>query len=290
MLIIEKYKIPIFSFLLFMLIGFIIWIFRDIRYFYLFTGIGMSELISRIAIIHFPKSRQVLRLFTQFLIGGFLFCWLSLFIGVNFQFPQIFFDASAGIITGTLIQMLIARVILPFFLGNAFCSRACWTGFFFEMTNSKKRISKQPRKRSEFLAWGYLIILIILPLTVSLFHNPAENEEARRFWIIGENLFIISIGFILTFFTGSRSYCRLLCPFITISGLISRFSLFKITPVKYNDCTQCNLCNDACPMLIDVKEYVKNKQKISNKLCIVCERCVSACPNDVLKLTNKKIK
>ena len=43
-------------------------------------------------------------------------------------------------------------------------------------------------------------------------------------------------------------------------------------------------------MLIEVKELVLEKKKVSNKLCIVCERCVSACPNDVLKLTNKKAK
>ncbi len=43
-------------------------------------------------------------------------------------------------------------------------------------------------------------------------------------------------------------------------------------------------------MLIDVQENVRQKKKISNKLCIVCERCVSACPNDVLMLTNNKVK
>ena len=289
MQIFEKYWVPIISFLLFLLIGFAVWMFRDIRYFYLFAGIGIAELITRTVIIHFPKLRQFFRLFTQALIGGFLFCWLSLFIGINFQFPQIFFDASAGIVTGTLIQMLIARVLLPFFLGNAFCSRACWTGFFFEMTNSKKHLSKKTKKRSELLAWGYLLALIILPLFVSIYHNPAEDEESRKLWIVGENIFIISFGFILLFLTGSRSYCRMLCPFITISGLFSRFSFFKITPLNHENCTQCNSCNEACQMLIDVKGKVLQKQKISHKLCIVCERCVSACQKDVLKLTNKKI-
>ena len=68
---------------------------------------------------------SVFRLSVQFIIGGFLLFWLSLFIGVNFQFPEIFFDISAGIVTGALIQMLVARVALPFLFGNAFCSRAC---------------------------------------------------------------------------------------------------------------------------------------------------------------------
>ena len=270
------------------MVGILMWIIRDVRYFYLFTGIGLIEFITRILIIHYPKLRQFFRLSIQFLLGSMFIFWLSLYIGINFQFPQIFFDISAGIVTGALIQMLVARVVLPFFFGNAFCSRACWTGFFFEMTNSKNRTSKPPKERSELLAWSYLALLIIIPISISVFHNPAEDDELRRYWIIGENLFIVTIGFILTFYSGSRSYCRLLCPFITISGLFSRFSLFKITPVKADECTGCNACTTACPMLIDVKQLVSEKTKVSHKLCIVCERCVSACPDDVLKLTNNK--
>jgi polyferredoxin len=283
----DKYSIPITALIIFALVGIVMWIIRDVRYFYLFIGIGLIEFISRIAVIHYPGLIQFFRLSIQFLLASMFIFWLSLYIGINFQFPQIFFDASAGIVTGALIQILVARVALPFFFGNAFCSRACWTGFFFEMTNSKK-YTKTPKKRSELLAWSYLALLVIVPVSIAVFHNPAENDELRRNWIIGENLFIVAIGFALTFYSGSRSYCRLLCPFITISGLFSRFSLFKITPVRSDSCTSCNACTTACPMLIDVRQYVAEKNKISDKLCIVCERCVSSCPDHVLKLTYKK--
>ena len=286
----ETYKVPVIAFAIFVIIGIIVWVIRDIRYFYLFFSIGFLELSTRIIVIHKPKTKQFFRLMLQAGLSVMFLFWLSLFIGINFQFPEIFFDASAGIVTGALIQMLVARVVLPFFLGNAFCSRACWTGFFFEMTNSKKLLSKgkKPMERKEWLAWGYLLLLIIVPLVIALFYNPAENKELRRMWIIGENLFIVSIGFILTFFTGSRSYCRLLCPFITVSGIFSRFSLFKITPLESDNCTSCNACTNICPMLIDVRKQVHKKEKVSDKLCIVCERCVSSCPEDILQLTNKK--
>jgi len=285
------YKVPIIAFLIFMLIGVVVWIWRDIRYFYLFSTIGLAELSSRIIVIHYPKTKQFFRLLVQGFLSVLFIGWLGLFIGVNFQFPEIFFDYSAGVVTGALIQMVIARIILPFFLGNAFCSRACWSGFFFELTNSKKNSKKPPMERKEWLAWGYLIALIIIPILIAVYYdNPGSDEELRKKWIIGENLFIIFIGFILTFFTGSRSYCRLLCPFITISGLFSRFSLFKITPVESDSCTSCNKCTNVCPMLIDVRTLVHKKEKVSDKLCIVCERCVSECPEDILKLTNKKAK
>jgi len=287
---IEKYLIPITALIIFTLVGVVMLVIRDVRYFYLFLGIGVAELISRIVVIHYPGLRQFFRLSIQFLLGSMFIFWLSLFIGVNFQFPQIFFEASSGIVTGALIQMLVARVVLPFFLDHAFCTRACGSGFFFEMTNSKNYSTQPPKKRSELLAWSYLALLVIVPISISAFHNPAENEELRRNWIIGENLLIVTIGFALTFYSGSRSYCRLLCPFITISGLFSKFSLFKITPVQSDSCTACNACTNVCPMLIDVKQNVSEKNKISDKLCIVCERCVDSCTHNVLKLTNKKTK
>ncbi len=287
MQIFKKYKIPIITLLIFTLIGIIVWLLRDIRYFILFTSIGFLDATTRIIIRKYPKLRQLSRRLLQLGLAGLLFGWLSLYVGVNFQFPEIFFDMSAGIVTGALIQMLVARIVLPFFLGNAFCSRVCWTGAFFELTNSKKSCKKEPKKRSNLIAWGYLVFLVSLSVFVAFFWNPAENLELRRYWIIGENLFIISSGLILTSIWGSRAYCRMLCPFLTVSSVIAPYSIFKITPVKAEDCISCNLCNLACPMLIDVMSYVHKKERVNHPTCILCERCVSACPEDVLRIADK---
>jgi len=256
-------------------------------YFYLFAGIGALDFITRTLVMYYPKMRQIMRLSLQFTIGSFLLIWLGLVIGVNFQFPEIFFDAYEGVVTGAIIQLFVARLILPFFLGNAFCSRACWTGFFFEMTNTKKTAKNKIKPRSNIIAWSYLIGLIGLSFFVAFLWNPSANIEIRKWWIIGENLFITSLGFILTFFIGSRAYCRMFCPFLTISGLISPISLFKITPINTSKCTNCKLCDDNCPMLIEVNSYVENGKRINDPTCILCERCISACNHKVLKLATK---
>jgi len=285
--VVNKFKISLISFGIFLIIGLIVWGFRNIMYLYLFVGIGFLDSATRILIQYFPKARQFVRLSLQFTIGFFLLVWLGLIIGVNFQFPEIFFDTYAGIITGALIQLIVARLILPFFLGNGFCSRACWTGFFFEMTNPIVRDKRKIIHRSNYIAWSYLIGLVCLSFFVAFIWDPATNIEMRKWWIIGENLFIASIGFILTFFIGSRAYCRMLCPFMTISGLISPYSLFKITPINFSKCTNCRLCNKNCPMLIKVETYVNNNKRINDPTCILCERCISACTEGVLKLTTK---
>ena len=284
----KKYSVPIATYAIFTLIGLIVWKIRDVRYFALFNGIGTTELVTRILVINNPRLRQPMRRLVQALVGGMLLIMLGFVFCVNFQFEQIFFDFQAGVVTGALIQLIIARLIIPFVFGNAFCSRACWDGAIFEITNRK---NDRNFKRKPWLAWAYLILLVAVAFAVAhYFTNPAgdENELLRKKWIVGQNLFIVGGGYLLTMLCGSRAYCRLLCPFMTISSLLYRFSIFKITPVKSDNCTQCGACSKACPMLIDVKESVQNVEKVKNAQCILCERCVSACKQNVLKVSAKK--
>lgn len=283
-----KHRVPLTMFVLFSIVGVIVGYIRDINYFFLFSGIGMMEMNTRIVMDLFPKWRQIIRITIQIIIGGFFIIWLGLIKGVNFQFSQIFFDIYYASITGAVIQLVVSRLLMPFIFGNAFCSRACWTGAFFELTNTKK--SNKIVQRKNILAYGYILLLIAISAYVLFVWNPVQNDNFRRTWIVVENLLIISTGFVLSFFIGSRSYCRLLCPFITISSLISPYSFFKITPIKNENCISCHKCDNVCPMNIKVSNFVKDNKCINDKMCIVCERCVTSCNLNVLKLTNKMIK
>lgn len=280
----------------FTLIGVVVCLLRENgwRYFCLFFGIGLTEFVSRTIVINRPQWRQAVRRTIQIILAAILFVMLGLIFGVNFQFEQIFFDLQAGIVTGALIQLVVARLIIPFFFGNAFCSRACWDGAFFEFANCKKT-SKNVFQRREWLAWSYVALLILLTFLVSWqWTNPAdptynnENILLRKNWIVGQNLFIVGFGWLMSFVGGSRFYCRVLCPFMTISSLFYRFSWFKITPVQPEKCTKCGRCNAACPMLIDVRADVQKRQKVSGRQCTLCEQCVGACSQNVLKVAGKK--
>ncbi len=235
---------------------------QDPYYLALFLTIGTISSIHEYFISKHPEFRQKSRIALQCFIGGFvLFGMISLRSGVNFQFVEIFFDLVAGIISGAFIQLFVARFFLPFFFGNAFCSRACWSGAAFELTGHQigKQVKKE-KKRSPLLAWSYLIFLIIVALFVAQNNNPALDITTRRIWLLSENIMIIFGSILLSMSYGTRSYCRLLCPFLTISSLFSKFSIFKITPVANDACIACGLCNNACPMYIDVSSYGITKQ------------------------------
>ncbi len=258
---------------------------QDPYYLALFLTIGTISSIHEYFISKHPAFRQKSRIALQCFVGIFiLFGMISVRSGVNFQFVEIFFDLAAGIISGAFIQLFVARLFLPFFFGNAFCSRACWSGAVFELTPQVGKKVKKQKNRSALLAWSYLIALIIIALFVAQSNNPALDTTTRKIWLLGENAMIIFGAFALSMTYGTRSYCRLLCPFLTISSLFSKFSIFKITPVAQDTCIECGLCNKACPMYVDVAGFVQQNKRINDSLCIVCERCVSSCPNDCIKL------
>ncbi len=70
-----------------------------------------------------------------------------------------------------------------------------------------------------------------------------------------------------------RPWCRWLCPYGLLLGLLSRASLVKIRR-NTAGCTGCRRCDRSCPMHIPVSQ----KQSISGIRCIQCSRCADSCP------------
>ncbi len=283
----KKAALPLIVLLIFVSVGTIVALFRENNwYFVMFSLIGFVGMSSILVTNLYPRLSQSIRLIQLSALGIFLFAGLSLRLNVSFQFPQVVFDSVAGVVSGALIQLFIARAAIPFIFGNGFCSRACWDAVIFELADPGRKgmRGRSSKKRSEALAWSYLVALVLVSLFFACRHNPVYDDAARRYWMIGENLLIIGFGLGFTSLLGRRAYCRLLCPFLTLSGLVSRYSIFKITPVNSDACTDCSVCNLSCPMMVDVMGAVRENRRVRDCQCILCERCVDACPKGCLKI------
>ncbi len=76
-------------------------------------------------------------------------------------------------------------------------------------------------------------------------------------------------------------WCRYLCPYGALLGLVSRLSPFK---VRRNEekCGHCHACTRHCPTHIDVE----NTAVVKSAECYGCLTCVSRCPSEgALNLT-----
>ncbi len=70
-------------------------------------------------------------------------------------------------------------------------------------------------------------------------------------------------------------WCRYLCPYGALLGLLSRLSPFKVRRNE-SKCSHCHACTRHCPALIDVE----NKTVVKSEECYGCMTCVSRCRSD----------
>lgn len=68
-------------------------------------------------------------------------------------------------------------------------------------------------------------------------------------------------------------WCRYLCPYGALLGLLSMLSPFKIARNPHK-CIDCGACSRACPAQIDVQ----HKGRVHSPECTGCLTCVSTCP------------
>jgi len=67
-------------------------------------------------------------------------------------------------------------------------------------------------------------------------------------------------------------WCRYLCPYGALLGLLSRISPFKVRR-NQDKCAHCHACTTHCPTQIDVE----SKDVVKSEECFGCLTCVSRC-------------
>lgn len=95
-------------------------------------------------------------------------------------------------------------------------------------------------------------------------------------WMKGAAVFAVSFVMILAVavlaWRGGRTYCNAVCPVGTVLGMLSRFSLFRIT-VDTSKCNGCTLCARNCKAsCIDAKAH-----RVDASRCVMCFDCLDKC-------------
>ncbi|MDH4070569.1 MAG: 4Fe-4S binding protein, partial [Ignavibacteria bacterium] len=108
---------------------------------------------------------------------------------------------------------------------------------------------------------------------IKMFYFFAELTEFA-FWTL---VILIGLSVVIKNF-----WCRFLCPYGALLGIVGWFSPLKVTRVK-SSCIDCELCTKACPSGIKVHSTgnlfaSRPIGRVWSDECTSCLSCVDACP------------
>lgn len=129
------------------------------------------------------------------------------------------------------------------------------------------------------LKWLTLGMLVVY-LALMLYDASTAYHRAGKYFY-GFVTYTYYGSFLLIPFTGNRNFCRILCPFAALWGVLSIAGFYRIRANK-EACISCGKCEEVCDMGIPIVRLLKEKGQIRSIECMGCGRCVNICPQNVL--------
>lgn len=264
---------------------------RTVRYifqwalliFIIFGGIEFYFFIEHYLSVNAPATPPVER---PPLVEGFLpigaLMGLKLWLGTGTLDPV--HPAAVIILTGALAASLLLK--------KGFCGYICPVGTLSDFTHKvgrrlfgrNIRVPKPldyPLRSLKYILMAFFIyaVLIQMPLeALSAFQGSpywmaADVKMLGFFTQMTRLTMYVLVGIFVLSLPVKNFWCRYLCPYGALLGLLSFLSPVKITRDE-TKCIGCGTCARNCPQYLTVDV----KKKIRSPECTGCLTCVSVCP------------
>lgn len=178
------------------------------------------------------------------------------------------------------------------FAKKGFCSWVCPIGFLSDgAAKLNRKLFKKPLKLPsvfdlllrclKYLVAGFFIYQILYKMpghSIEQFiHSPynqfADIKMLKFFTDMSTTAFIVIVVLACLTIIIQNFWCRYLCPYGALLGIIGFFSLGKIHR-QPSHCVDCGKCETACPGNIAIRQ----KTWINSLECSACMSCIEACP------------
>lgn len=188
--------------------------------------------------------------------------------------------------------IVFATVILgSFLLRRSFCSWICpvavlsesaWkAGFRLMRRNLRLPAWLDVGLRSlKYLLMVFFIYSIAIAMSADALYRFIQSDYHKIADVRLMNFFLHISPLALGIFLGVTAlsvvlrnpFCRYLCPYGALLGLIATLSPLHVTRDRER-CVSCGVCSQVCPTYIDVM----HKTSVASPECIACWRCISHC-------------
>ena len=188
-------------------------------------------------------------------------------------------------------MLFVIVVTVAFVARKSFCSWICPVGLLSE---SLARLGRKLLGRN-FRPWKwvdiplrglkYLLFFFFLQAIVGMsaaalqafIQSPYNRVADVKMGLFFVRLGPVGAGVILTLIVLSvlvhGAWCRYLCPYGALLGLVSRFSPLRVER-RADVCVDCGLCDQVCMARLPVS----TKPRITSVECTGCLDCVATCP------------
>lgn len=223
--------------------------------------------------------------------------WLPIAGLLNLKYALL--TAEMPFIHAAAMLLLMVFIVISLFFKKAFCSWLCPVGtvseFLWEVGRSVfGRSFEIPRWADIPLrSLKYLLLLFFVYIVVSMPVMGIQAFMSSPYSIVSDvrmlnffryagmgtliTMFVLVVGSVFT----PNLWCRYLCPYGALMGLLSMFSPVKIRRDE-QACIDCGKCRKVCPsrLPVDVKMQMRSPE------CTACMSCVDICPaQDALQLS-----
>jgi len=146
---------------------------------------------------------------------------------------------------------------------------------------SKSTLRGERFWRLRHVKWIPLALILIYLFLWAFYPRASFTWQYES--IFGQVFMVIfSASLLVVPVTGNRNYCRFLCPYGALYGLVGRLGFCKIEADR-EKCIDCGACDRNCEMGIPVSSLVKEHGQVKVSDCVGCGRCVSMCPTKALE-------
>jgi polyferredoxin len=221
-------------------------------------------------------------------------------ICLGFRSPELVGTAVAVLFLLPLFAALVA--------GRVFCSFGCPIGAVQDLLTKKRFIHLPPWTRHISVATTLGVLAATAFLILSerhfficaldpykiIFHSGyatlSKEIAAMRGYVVEPGLVVagtltawtVLLGVLLVGFWFPRPFCRFICPYGILLGIISVVA-FKRRTINKSSCVHCGACKRQCPTGAIRIDRKTGEAKVSQLHCVQCGECEIACPKDAVE-------